>query len=151
MLLHWRIFFFLKHIKLICLFIDCSSYWRLSKVHLLVWCFVWFCCRYSEDIYRDISPLISISLVVPLQVENYTGPAVVVVSCVTVDAPYRPHPHNLVGKDGCREGVCTVNINNDNMECVFSNLGIQCVKRKEVEQALKKRQDIRVDPFQSEL
>ena len=57
------------------------------------------------------------------QVVNYTGPAVVVVSCVTVDPPYRPHPHNLVGKDGCRKGVCTVNISNDNMECVFSNLG----------------------------
>jgi len=35
-----------------------------------------------------------------IKVENYQGPGVVVVSCVTVDFPHRPHPHNLVGKEG---------------------------------------------------
>lgn len=39
-----------------------------------------------------------------------TGRAVVVVSCVTFDPPYRPHPHNLVGKEGCKKGVCTLEI-----------------------------------------
>ena len=73
----------------------------------------------------------------------------VVVSCVTVDQPYKPHPHHLVGKEGCSKGVCTITINNDSMECVFSNLGIQCVKRKGVEEALKLREEIRVDPFGS--
>lgn len=80
---------------------------------------------------------------------GYKGPAVVVVSCVTVDPPYRPHPHNLVGKEGCKKGVCTMTINNDSMQCVFSNLGIQCVKKRDVEDALKLREEIRVDPFQS--
>lgn len=42
-------------------------------------------------------------------------------------------------------------INNDSMQCVFSNLGIQCVKKRDVEDALKLREEIRVDPFQSEL
>ncbi|XP_068249165.1 embryonic polarity protein dorsal-like isoform X2 [Palaemon carinicauda] len=84
-----------------------------------------------------------------IQVMGYKGPAVVVVSCVTVDPPYRPHPHNLVGKEGCKKGVCTMRINNDSMQCVFSNLGIQCVKRRDVEEALKQREDIRVDPFQT--
>ncbi|KAF2353654.1 Rel domain (RHD) DNA-binding domain [Trinorchestia longiramus] len=84
-----------------------------------------------------------------IQVMNYTGPAVVVVSCVTVDPPHRAHPHNLVGKEGCKKGVCTMTINNESMQCVFSNLGIQCVKRKDVEEALRLREEIRVDPFQT--
>ncbi|XP_050704582.1 transcription factor p65-like isoform X2 [Eriocheir sinensis] len=84
-----------------------------------------------------------------IQVMGYKGPAVVVVSCVTVDPPYRPHPHNLVGKEGCKKGVCTMTINNDSMQCVFSNLGIQCVKKRDVDDALKLREEIRVDPFQT--
>ncbi|XP_045581918.1 embryonic polarity protein dorsal isoform X2 [Procambarus clarkii] len=84
-----------------------------------------------------------------IQVMGYKGPAVVVVSCVTVDPPYRAHPHNLVGKEGCKKGVCTMTINNDSMQCVFSNLGIQCVKKRDVEDALKLREEIRVDPFQT--
>ena len=44
------------------------------------------------------------------QIVGYKGRAVVVVSCVTVDPPYRPHPHNLVGKEGCKKGVCTLEI-----------------------------------------
>jgi Rel/ankyrin family protein len=86
-----------------------------------------------------------------IKVVGYTGRAVVVVSCVTKDQPYRPHPHNLVGKDGCKKGVCTVEINSANMSCTFSNLGIQCVKKKDIEEALKMREEIRVDPFRSEL
>lgn len=62
----------------------------------------------------------------------------------------RPHPHNLVGKEGCRRGVCTLEINTDDMKMVFSNLGIQCVKRRDIEEALRVREEIRVDPFRSE-
>ena len=87
---------------------------------------------------------------IPFQVVGYKGPAVAVVSCVTVDPPYRPHPHNLVGKEGCKKGVCTMRINQDSMQVVFSNLGIQCIKKRDVEDALKLREEIRVDPFQSE-
>jgi len=84
-----------------------------------------------------------------IQIQNYVGRAVVVVSCVTVDPPYRPHPHNLVGKEGCKKGVCTMEINNEDMSCEFSNLGIQCVKKKDIEDSLKVREDIRVDPFRT--
>jgi len=84
-----------------------------------------------------------------IQVVNYKGPAVVVVSCVTKDFPYRPHPHNLVGKDGCKKGVCTMVINNNDMICSFTSLGIQCVKRKDIEESLKLRETIKVDPFRS--
>ena len=38
----------------------------------------------------------------------------------------------------------------DAMNCSFPNLGIQCVKKKDIEESLLLRQQIRVDPFQSE-
>ncbi|XP_053696927.1 embryonic polarity protein dorsal isoform X2 [Sabethes cyaneus] len=84
-----------------------------------------------------------------IEVRGYKGRAVVVVSCVTKDPPYRPHPHNLVGKEGCKKGVCTVEINSSSMTYTFSNLGIQCVKKKDIEDALRLREDIRVDPFKT--
>ncbi|KAL5281365.1 dl.2 family protein [Megaselia abdita] len=85
-----------------------------------------------------------------IKIVGYKGRAVVVVSCVTKDAEngkYRPHPHNLVGKEGCKKGVCTLEVNTDTMQVIFSNLGIQCVKKKDIESALKAREEIRVDPF----
>jgi len=84
-----------------------------------------------------------------IRVAGYKGRAVVVVSCVTVEPPYRPHPHSLVGKEGCKKGVCTLELDPSTMTCCFSSLGIQCVKRKEIESALQLRQQIRVDPFQT--
>ena len=83
-----------------------------------------------------------------IQVVGYQGKAVVVVSCVTNEQPYRPHPHNLVGKEGCKKGVCTIHMNDD-MSASFPNLGIQCVKKKDIDDSLSLRQQIRVDPFQS--
>jgi len=88
-----------------------------------------------------------------IQILGYKGPAVVVVSCVTHDSdPPKAHPHNLVspasvGRDGCKKGVCTVNVNNDDMTVEFQHLGIQCVRKKDIADALKQRQEIRVDPF----
>ncbi|XP_040576306.1 uncharacterized protein [Lepeophtheirus salmonis] len=84
-----------------------------------------------------------------IEVVGYKGRAVVVVSCVTSETPYRPHPHNLVGKEGCKKGVCTLEINPESMACSFPSLGIQCVKKKEIEESLNLRQQIRVDPFQT--
>lgn len=70
----------------------------------------------------------------------------IVVSCVTKDEPYKAHPHHLVGKD-CKEGIYTLQIHNESMTAMFSNLGIQCIKKKDIEEALKLRQKKRVDPF----
>lgn len=84
-----------------------------------------------------------------IQVQGYRGKAIVVVSCVTKDPPYRPHPHNLVGREGCRKGVCTLDISPDTMTVTFSNLGIQCVKKKDIEEALRLREDIKVDPYRT--
>ncbi|XP_011706571.1 PREDICTED: embryonic polarity protein dorsal-like, partial [Wasmannia auropunctata] len=82
-----------------------------------------------------------------IRIVGYQGRAMVVVSCVTKDAPYKPHPHNLVDKEVCKQGVCTVEIPSSNMAITFSNLGIQCVKKKNIEEALRVRQKLRVDPF----
>ncbi|XP_063061478.1 transcription factor RelB [Engraulis encrasicolus] len=71
----------------------------------------------------------------------------VTVSLVTKDVPYRPHPHCLVGKD-CSDGICVIHLNPHNSRRhSFSNLGIQCVRRKELDLSLKKRRDQKIDPF----
>merc|ERR1712110_395461 len=88
-----------------------------------------------------------------IQIVGYKGPAVVVVSCVTHDAEVpKTHPHNLVspasvGREGCKKGVCTIYVNNEDMTVEFPHLGIQCVRKKDIAEALKLRQEIRVDPF----
>jgi len=82
-----------------------------------------------------------------IKVIGYQGPAVVVVSCVTDKEPFRAHPHNLVGKQLCKKGVCSQEINVADMTAVFTHLGIQCVKKKDAAESLKRRQEIRVDPF----
>ena len=66
-----------------------------------------------------------------IKVLGYQGPAVVVVSCVTDKQPYKAHPHNLVGKQGCKKGVCSQEINTADMTAVFTHLGIQCVRKKD--------------------
>uniref|UniRef100_A0A3Q3X358 RHD domain-containing protein n=1 Tax=Mola mola TaxID=94237 RepID=A0A3Q3X358_MOLML len=73
------------------------------------------------------------------------------VSLVTKDPPHRPHPHCLVGKD-CPNGsgICVVTINpNNNRRHSFVNLGIQCVRRKELDVSLQKRRSQNIDPFQT--
>lgn len=75
------------------------------------------------------------------------------VSCVTKNLPHYPHPHSIVGTDrpaekkSFKHGVCTVEFQNPEMKCSLSNLGIQCVKKKEIPQALEQRKRIKVDPF----
>ncbi|KAG6461279.1 hypothetical protein O3G_MSEX012520 [Manduca sexta] len=86
-----------------------------------------------------------------IKIIGYTGTVSIVVSCVTKDEPYRPHPHNLVGRDHCDRGVFSVRteITDENNEYQFRNLGIQCVKRRDIGEALRIREDLRVDPFKT--
>lgn len=85
-----------------------------------------------------------------IKIHDYVGRAVVVVSCVTKDAPYKAHPHNIVGKEGCKKGICTIVINNE-LDTIksFSSLGIQCVKKKDIDESLSLRESINVDPFRN--
>ncbi|KAK3093326.1 hypothetical protein FSP39_014150 [Pinctada imbricata] len=84
-----------------------------------------------------------------IKIHNYTGTAVIVVSCVTKDTPYDPHPHNLVGRD-CKRGVCTLKVKDTNT-ITFPHLGIQCAKKKDVTDNLRQRKEINVDPYQKSL
>ena len=52
-----------------------------------------------------------------------------------------------VGKDGCKRGVCTLHVSCEDMTVEFQHLGIQCVRKKDIEESLRQRKDIRVDPF----
>ncbi|PBC31989.1 Embryonic polarity protein dorsal [Apis cerana cerana] len=83
------------------------------------------------------------------KVVGYKGQAIAVASCVTKDKPYRPHPHNLIGREGCEKGVCTIEITSEDMTVTFANLGIMCVKRNDIKRELKIREEIRVDPFRT--
>jgi len=89
-----------------------------------------------------------------IEIVGYKGPAKVVVSCVEDKfftelngyKTYRSHPHNLVGKH-CKEGVCIMDINEETMACQFSNIGVQCVTKRQIEASLQIRKRIQVDPF----
>ncbi|XP_060799647.1 transcription factor RelB isoform X2 [Neoarius graeffei] len=71
----------------------------------------------------------------------------VTVSLVTKDLPHRPHPHCLVGKD-CSDGICVISFNpHSTRRHSFVNLGIQCVRRKELDVSLLKRKKKNIDPF----
>lgn len=62
----------------------------------------------------------------------------------------RPHPHKLVGKDGCKNGISRVCFEAEPEKLLsFQNLGIQCVKKNEIDESLAEKQVIRLDPFNS--
>ena len=52
-----------------------------------------------------------------------------------------------VGRGGCKSGVCKEYINSEDMTLEFQHLGIQCVRKKDVEASLRERRGIRVDPY----
>ncbi|XP_067831001.1 transcription factor RelB-like [Heptranchias perlo] len=82
-----------------------------------------------------------------IQIRNWQGEVKVIVSLVTKDEPYKPHPHSLVGKD-CQNGICEVTVSPKcNMKVSFANLGIQCMKKKEIVKALELRLKLGIDPF----
>uniref|UniRef100_UPI00358EFB50 proto-oncogene c-Rel-like isoform X1 n=2 Tax=Myxine glutinosa TaxID=7769 RepID=UPI00358EFB50 len=81
-----------------------------------------------------------------VQVLNYSGRVRLVVSLLTHEPPFRPHPHSLVGKH-CEDGVCTMELEPPNLYVQFQNLGIQCAKRKDVFDAIKRRLIRRIDPY----
>ncbi|XP_069391017.1 transcription factor RelB isoform X2 [Paralichthys olivaceus] len=82
---------------------------------------------------------------------EYIKRVTVTVSLVTKDLPHRPHPHCLVGKDcPTGSGICEVSFNpHSNRRHSFANLGIQCVRRKELDTSLQKRRSQNIDPFQT--
>ncbi|XP_053278955.1 transcription factor RelB isoform X2 [Pleuronectes platessa] len=82
---------------------------------------------------------------------EYIKRVTVTVSLVTKDLPHRPHPHCLVGKDcPIGSGICEVSLNpHSSRRHSFANLGIQCVRRRELDSSLQKRRSQNIDPFQT--
>ena len=88
------------------------------------------------------------------------------VSCVTVEAPYRVHPHRLTSKlegvepfitkqpsnkeEGCIDGVYIAHIDNEDMSKTFPNLVIMRTEKKEVRDVLSALESTGVDPFRRE-
>ncbi|KAL4639944.1 proto-oncogene c-Rel-like [Arapaima gigas] len=81
-----------------------------------------------------------------IQIQKFFGKVKVRVSLVTKNEPYRPHPHELVGKD-CKDGFYEAELGPDRRVFAFQNLGIQCVKRKEVKDAILQRMAQNINPF----
>ena len=84
-----------------------------------------------------------------IKIHGYQGAAAVIISCVTLDDPPKPHPHSIVGRESCRNGICSMKVHVKDGLVSFSNLGIQCVKKKQVKEALKLRKHEQVDPFKT--
>ncbi|XP_036380560.1 transcription factor p65-like [Megalops cyprinoides] len=80
-----------------------------------------------------------------IKIHNYSGPVRVRISLVTKAAPYRPHPHELVGKD-CKHGYYEADLQERRIHS-FQNLGIQCVKKKDVNEAISCRLQSFNNPF----
>ncbi|XP_071389837.1 transcription factor p65 isoform X2 [Centroberyx affinis] len=80
-----------------------------------------------------------------IKVHNYSGPLRVRISLVTKNAPHKPHPHELVGKD-CKHGYYEADLQERRIHS-FQNLGIQCVKKKDVNEAITCRLQTHNNPF----
>lgn len=63
----------------------------------------------------------------------------------------RSHPHGLVGSMNSRSGVCAFHISEqDDMVLLLKNCGIQCVKKRDVENSFRVRSELGSDPFRRE-
>ncbi|XP_016300202.1 transcription factor p65 [Sinocyclocheilus anshuiensis] len=82
-----------------------------------------------------------------IKVHNYSGPLRVRISLVTKNQPYKPHPHELVGKE-CKHGYYEADLQERRIHS-FQNLGIQCVKKKDVGDAVSCRLQTQNNPFNS--
>ncbi|XP_055012522.1 transcription factor p65 [Boleophthalmus pectinirostris] len=83
-----------------------------------------------------------------IKVHNYSGPLRVRISLVTKNPPHKPHPHELVGKD-CKHGYYEADLQERRIHS-FQNLGIQCVKKKDVNEAITCRLQTNNNPFNIE-
>lgn len=81
-----------------------------------------------------------------IQILNYYGKGKVRITLVTKNDPYKPHPHDLVGKD-CRDGYYEAEFGQERRPLFFQNLGIRCVKKKEVKEAIISRMRAGINPF----
>ncbi|EDS30730.1 embryonic polarity dorsal [Culex quinquefasciatus] len=85
-----------------------------------------------------------------VEIRNHQGPAKIVITCVTSDDPPRLHPHRLVGHKDCSEGLCEMLVEptpTPVMAHSIKNLGVQCIRRKDVDAELRKKEMRYANPF----
>ncbi|XP_007423639.1 proto-oncogene c-Rel [Python bivittatus] len=81
-----------------------------------------------------------------IQILNYFGKVKIRITLVTKNEPYRPHPHQLVGKD-CENGYYEAEFGPERRILIFQNLGIQCVKKRELKESIISRIAKKINPF----
>ncbi|NWS97308.1 REL protein, partial [Mionectes macconnelli] len=81
-----------------------------------------------------------------IQILNYFGKVKIRTTLVTKNEPYKPHPHDLVGKD-CRDGYYEAEFGPERRVLSFQNLGIQCVKKKDLKESISLRISKKINPF----
>ncbi|XP_053793118.1 proto-oncogene c-Rel isoform X1 [Vidua chalybeata] len=81
-----------------------------------------------------------------IQILNYFGKIKIRTTLVTKNEPYKPHPHDLVGKD-CKDGYYEAEFGPERRVLSFQNLGIQCVKKKELKESISLRILKKINPF----
>ncbi|KAM9271609.1 proto-oncogene c-Rel [Morus bassanus] len=81
-----------------------------------------------------------------IQILNYFGKVKIRTTLVTKNEPYKPHPHDLVGKD-CRDGYYEAEFGPERRVLSFQNLGIQCVKKKDLKESISSRILKKINPF----
>ncbi|NXA40398.1 REL protein, partial [Eudromia elegans] len=81
-----------------------------------------------------------------IQILNYFGKVKIRTTLVTKNEPYKPHPHDLVGKD-CKDGYYEAEFGPERRVLSFQNLGIQCVKKKELKESISLRISKKINPF----
>ncbi|KFR16961.1 Proto-oncogene c-Rel, partial [Opisthocomus hoazin] len=81
-----------------------------------------------------------------IQILNYFGKVKIRTTLVTKNEPHKPHPHDLVGKD-CRDGYYEAEFGPERRVLSFQNLGIQCVKKKDLKESISLRISKKINPF----
>uniref|UniRef100_A0A8C5SZ06 REL proto-oncogene, NF-kB subunit n=1 Tax=Malurus cyaneus samueli TaxID=2593467 RepID=A0A8C5SZ06_9PASS len=81
-----------------------------------------------------------------IQILNYYGKVKIRTTLVTKNEPYKPHPHDLVGKD-CKDGYYEAEFGPERRVLSFQNLGIQCVKKKDLKESISLRISKKINPF----
>lgn len=80
-----------------------------------------------------------------IRLVDYVGPAIARISCVSMEAPHRPHPFEIIGSN-CVNGVFFGKFRSD-MTLVLSDIGIRKLHVREFAYSLTRREVDQVDPF----
>ncbi|OXU28425.1 hypothetical protein TSAR_016361 [Trichomalopsis sarcophagae] len=85
-----------------------------------------------------------------IRIHNNRGPVTVIISCVTVDPPYKPHPCKVFNGNAVdNHGVCLFYVHRPKKEIHFKKLFVETLNEEDVFESLTERERKKVDPFKS--